>query len=133
MDIPNSNRTLNMQSQCSTCTWISSNPDVAIIQMWSRSASETVWEFPRKTLEACKNVVTLGKTRLARTRVEKKKCNWINGRPRANPLKPDARCGVKFSRPHILLIKGSTEMQRFMSFISKVWKLQSAGHIPYPR
>jgi hypothetical protein len=41
--------------------------DIQTLPLWNNCAGETVGEFPRKTLEACKNVVTLGKIRHART------------------------------------------------------------------
>ena len=55
------------------------NSSVAIIQLNCNFDSEIVWGFPRKIVEACKNVVTLGKTRHANTRVVTSK--WINGPP----------------------------------------------------
>jgi len=59
---------------CVTC-----NSNVAIIQLNCGYDSQIVWGFPRKIVEACKNVVTLGKTRHANTRVVTSK--WINGPP----------------------------------------------------
>jgi len=44
-------------SICVTC-----NSSVAIIKVNCDFDSEIVWGFPRKIVEACKNVVTLGKT-----------------------------------------------------------------------
>jgi hypothetical protein len=55
------------------------NSNVAIIQLNCDFDSEIVWVFPRKIVEACKNVVTLGETRHANTRVVTSK--WINGPP----------------------------------------------------
>ena len=61
-------------SVCVTC-----NSSVAIMRPYCDFDSEIVWGFPRKIAEACKNVVTLGKTRHANARVVTSK--WISGPP----------------------------------------------------
>ena len=85
-------------SICVTC-----NSSVAIIQLNCDVDSEILWGFPRKIVEACKNVVTLGKTRHANTRVVTSK--WINGPPTCRSRETGRK-----TRHHILSCRHTSTM-----------------------